>query len=279
MNMANEYPNISRFMSRIGILGIIAIIIVSLGAGCMTTTVDAGERGVKFSSFSGTDLSTTYAEGFHIHPPWTKIEQYEVRVQETLEPIVALSSNGLSITMDISVRYRPIPDELPRLHTTYGQDYFRRMIQPGLRSVAREVVGRYTPEELYSSKRTELQERIEQGVQAGVQDEFIEVSAVLIRHVELPQQIQTAIENKLKEEQEAERYEFTIQKERLEAERKEIEAEGEARYQRIISESLSPQYLRFKGIEATRELSRSDNSKVVVIGGGDDGLPLILGGQ
>lgn len=277
--MANEYPNIARFMSRIGVLGIIAVILVALGAGCMTTTVGAGERGVKFSSFSGTDLSTTYEEGFHVHAPWTEIVSYEVRVQETLEPIVALSNNGLSISMDISVRYRPIPDELPQLHTTYGQDYYRRMIQPGLRSVAREVVGRYTPEELYSTKRTELQTGIEAGVRSGVEGDHIEISAVLIRHVELPQQIQTAIENKLEEEQEAERYEFTIQKERLEAERKQIEAEGEARYQRIISESLSPQYLRFKGIEATRELSRSENSKVVVIGGGDDGLPLILGGQ
>ena len=277
--MASEYPNIARFVSRIGVLGVIAIVIVSLGAGCMTTTVGAGQSGVKFSSFSGTDLSQTYGEGFHVHAPWTNIEKYEVRVQETLEPIVALSSNGLSIKMDISVRYRPIPDDLPALHTTYGTDFFRKMVQPSLRSVAREVVGRYTPEELYSSKRTELQRQIESGVQAGVEGQFIEVSAVLIRHVELPPQIQTAIENKLKEEQEAERYEFTIEKERLEAQRKEIEAEGEARYQRIITESLSPQFLRFKGIEATKELAESGNSKVVVIGGGDDGLPLILGGQ
>ena len=275
--MAAEYPNIAKFISRMGVLGVFAIVLVSLGAGCMTTTVGAGQAGVKFSAFSGTDLSMMYGEGFHLHAPWTTIERYEVRVQETLEPIVALSSNGLSIKMDISVRYRPIPDDLPALHTTYGTDYFRKMVQPALRSVAREVVGRYTPEELYSSKRTELQNQIETGVQSGVEGQFIEVSAVLIRHVELPPQIQTAIENKLKEEQEAERYQFTIQKERLEAQRKEIEAEGEARYQRIITQSLSPQFLRFKGIEATRQLAESDNSKVVVIGSGDDGLPLILG--
>jgi regulator of protease activity HflC (stomatin/prohibitin superfamily) len=277
--MATEYPNIARFASRIGVLAVVALVVFSLGAGCMTTTIGAGERGVKFSSFSGTDLSQTYAEGFHLHAPWTTIERYDVRVAETLEPIVALSSNGLSIKMDISVRYRPIADDLPSLHTTYGQDYFRKMVQPALRSVAREVVGRYTPEELYSSKRTELQGQIESGVQEGVDGQFIEVSTILIRHVELPSQIQTAIENKLKEEQEAERYEFTIEKERLEAQRKEIEAEGEARFQRIITQSLSPQFLRFKGIEATRELANSENSKVVVIGSGEDGLPLILGGQ
>jgi regulator of protease activity HflC (stomatin/prohibitin superfamily) len=277
--MANEYPNIARFASRIGVLAVAALVLLGLGGGCMTTTIGAGEAGVKFSSFTGTDLSQTYGEGFHLHAPWTTIQRYDVRVSETLEPIVALSSNGLSIKMDISVRYRPISSDLPALHTTYGQDYFRKMVQPSLRSVAREVVGRYTPEELYSSKRTELQRQIESGVKNGVDGQFIEVSAVLIRHVELPPQIQTAIENKLKEEQEAERYEFTIRKERLEAERKEIEAEGEARYQTIITESLSPQFLRFKGIEATRELARGENSKVVVIGSGSDGLPLILGGQ
>jgi regulator of protease activity HflC (stomatin/prohibitin superfamily) len=277
--MANEYPNIAQFVSKMGVLGIIAIILVSLGAGCMATTVGAGEQGVKFSKFTGTDHSMTYGEGLNLHAPWANIEKYDVRVQETIEPIVALSSNGLSIKMDISIRYRPIASDLPALHTTYGRDYFRRMVQPALRSVAREVVGRFTPEELYSTKRSELQGQIEEGVRGTVEGEFIEIAAVLIRHVELPPQIRAAIENKLEEEQEAERYEFTIQKERLEAQRKEIEAMGEATYQRIITESLTPQFLRFKGIAATLELASSPNSKVVIVGSGDDGLPLILGGQ
>lgn len=277
--MANPYPNVARFMSRIGVLGIFAIVVVALGAGCMTTTIGAGELGVKFSSFSGTDLQDTYGEGFHLHAPWAQIVPYDVKIQERLEEISALSSNGLSINMEISIRYRPHSQTLPQLHTTYGIDFFRKLVQPELRSVAREVVGRYTPEELYASKRSELQAQIGQGVKTNVEDEFIIVEAVLIRHVELPAQIQTAIENKLKEEQEAERYQFTIQKERLEAERKQIEAEGEASYQRIITQSLSPQFLRFKGIEATRELAESSNSKVVVIGSGSDGLPLILGNQ
>jgi regulator of protease activity HflC (stomatin/prohibitin superfamily) len=277
--MANPYPNVARLISRLGVLGILAVVIFAMGAGCMTTTIGAGELGVKFSSFSGTDLETKYAEGFHVHAPWAEIVRYDVKIQERLEEITALSSNGLSIKMDISIRYRPRAETLPQLHTTYGVDFFRKLIQPELRSVAREVVGRYTPEELYASKRSELQTQIGEGVKARVADEFVQVDAVLIRHVELPVQIQQAIENKLKEEQEAERYQYTIQKERLEAERKQIEAEGEATYQRIITESLSPQFLRFKGIEVTRELAQSDNSKVVVIGSGSDGLPLILGNQ
>ena len=277
--MANPYPNVARFMSRLGILGVLAVVVVALGAGCMTTTIGAGEQGVKFSSFSGTDLETTYGEGFHVHAPWASIEAYDVKIQEQLEEISALSSNGLSINMEISIRFRPLTETLPTLHTTYGTDYFRKLVQPELRSAAREVVGRYLPEELYASKRSELQAQIGAGVKARVEQEYIIVDAVLIRHVELPDQIQTAIENKLKEEQEAERYQYTIQKERLEAERKQIEAQGEATYQRIITESLSPQFLRFKGIEVTRELAQSDNAKVIVIGSGADGLPLILGNQ
>jgi regulator of protease activity HflC (stomatin/prohibitin superfamily) len=108
----------------------------------------------------------------------------------------------------------------------------------------------------------------------------VDIEAVLIRDVRLPRQIQAAIENKLKEEQEAERYEFTLEKERLEAQRKEIEARGEAEYQRIITESLSPAFLRFKGIEATQRLAESSNAKTVIVGGSETGgLPIILGGQ
>ncbi len=141
------------------------------------------------------------------------------------------------------------------------------------------MVGEYTPEQLYSSKRTELQDSIFARMRESVEDDFVLIEAVLIRDVRLPDQIKVAIENKLKEEQEAERYEFTIAKERLEAQRKKIEAEGEAEFQRIITQSLTSQFLRFKGIEATQELANSTNAKTVIIGSGSDGLPLILGGQ
>jgi regulator of protease activity HflC (stomatin/prohibitin superfamily) len=143
----------------------------------------------------------------------------------------------------------------------------------------REIVGQYTPEELYSTKRLELQTQILSRVKQTVEAQFVRVEAILIRDVRLPDQIQTAIENKLKEEQEAQRYEFTLQKEKLEADRKRIEAEGEAEYQRIITQQLSPAFLRFKGIEATEKLANSENTKTIIVGSGQDGLPLILGGQ
>lgn len=245
----------------------------------MTTTIGSGEGAVKYSVFGGTDLEKRYGEGLQIHAPWVNLIRYDVRVQEQLEDVDALSSNGLSIGMDASIRWRPEAGNLPNLHVTYGEDYYRKLVQPELRSAVREIVGQYTPEELYSTRRTELQEAIFAQVRDAVSGEDVTVDAVLIRDVTLPDQIRGAIENKLKEEQEAERYQFTLEKERLEAERKEIEATGQAEYQRIITQSLSNQFLRFKGIEATQALANSPNSKTVVIGSGGDGLPIILGNQ
>ncbi len=277
--MANTYPNLTKafIWSSIGI--VIFLIIAAMGTGCMTTTLNSGEAGVRYSPFGGTDLTTTYGEGLQLHAPWVTVIKYNVRVDEQLENMTALSSNGLSIATEVSIRWRPDAEKLPLLHTTYGNDYYRKLIQPELRSVVREVVGEYTPEQLYSSKRTELQEQIFARVQESLQENFVRIEAILIRDVRLPDQIKGAIEEKLKEEQEAERYEFTIQKERLEAQRKKIEAEGEAEFQRIITASLTSQFLRFKGIEATQQLATSTNAKTVIIGSGSDGLPLILGGQ
>ncbi|MDE2731955.1 MAG: prohibitin family protein [Bacteroidota bacterium] len=268
-----------RLFTRGIVLLVVVLIIISMAAGCMTTTIISGQAGVKYTPFGGTDTTRVYGEGLNVHAPWVDVIRYDMRVQEKLENMEALSSNGLSIGTEVSVRWRPQAERLPKLHVNYGIDYYRKLIGPELRSVVREVIGQFTPEELYSSRRTELQEEIYTRVRNSVREDDVVVEAILIRDVRLPEQIKVAIENKLKEEQEAERYEFTIEKERLEAERKRIEAEGEAAYQSIITASLTTQFLRFKGIEATQQLANSPNSKTVIVGGGDDGLPLILGGQ
>lgn len=279
--MANEYPNVTRALARLATGALIFLIVAGVAGGCMTTTINSGQGAVKYSIFGGTDLDKQYAEGIQVHAPWVNLIRYDLRVQEQIEEITALSSDGLGIGMDVSVRWRPRAEVLPQLHVTYGTDYYRKLVQPELRSAVREIVGQFTPEELYSSRRTELQTQILERVEGVVEDEFVEVNAVLIRNVNLPQQIQDAIARKLEEEQEAERYEFTLQKEQLEAERKEIEATGQATYQRIITESLSPDFLTFKGIEATQALANSPNSKTVIVGGGGsgNGLPVILGNQ
>lgn len=275
----NNYPNVQRAAVRFGTIAVLFILIVSIAGGCMTTSISSGESAVKYSVFGGTDLDKQYGEGLQIHAPWVNLINYDLRIQEQLEDITALSSNGLSIGMDASIRWRPRVQELPELHVTYGQDYYRKLVQPELRSAVREIVGQYTPEELYSSRRTELQEQIFEQVRDKVEPNHVIIDAILIRDVNLPDQIRVAIENKLKEEQEAERYEFTLQKEALEAQRKEIEATGQAEYQRIITASLSAQFLRYKGIEATQQLANSPNAKTVIIGSGSDGLPIILGNQ
>lgn len=273
----NNYQNISRAASRMAVFGVIALVIILVFGGLMSTNIRSGESAVRYSVFGGTDLEKIYGEGLKIYPPWVTLIRYDVRVQEKLEPLTALTSNGLQIAMDVSIRWRPERETLPVLHTTYGRDYYTKLVQPELRSAVRETVGQFTPEQLYSSKRQELQKTIFEFVRDKAAEQYVIVDAVLLRDVTLPDQIKTAIENKLKEEQEAQRYEFTLLKEGLEAQRKKIEAEGEAEYQRIITLSLSPEFLRFKGIEATQELASSPNAKTVIVGSGKDGLPLILG--
>ena len=148
---------------------------------------------------------------------------------------------------------------------------------PQIRAVARSVVGRYTPEQLYSTKRDAIQNEIFEETQKVVKDQYIQLNAVLVRDVTLPQAIKEAIERKLKQEQEALEYEFRIAKSIQEAERQRIDAEGKAKANRILSASLSKLILQEKGIEATLLLAQSPNSKVIVIGSGDSGMPIILG--
>jgi len=273
----NQYPNITQFAIKASSFLFIGLIIAAVAGGCMTTTIRAGEGAVKFSPFGGTDLEIQYSEGLQFHAPWVGLTRYNLKIQERLEISEALSSNGLQIGLDVTIRWRPIASDLPQLHTTYGEGYYTSLIQPELRSALREIVGQFTPEELYSTKRTEVETDIFDEVASAVDGRFVEIDAVLVRDIRLPAQIRQAIESKLEEEQEAERYEFTIAKERLEAQRKEIEANGQAEYQRIIVASLTDQFLRFKGIEATLALATSPNAKTVIVGGGQDGLPLILG--
>jgi regulator of protease activity HflC (stomatin/prohibitin superfamily) len=157
-----------------------------------------------------------------------------------------------------------------------GQDYINQLIIPEIRSTVRQVAGRFTAEEIYSTKRSEVELAIidEAGVKLG--NNYIDMRALLIRSIKLPQDIKNAIESKLKQEQEALAYQFKLEKEKSEAERKRIAAEGESRANKIINASLTTNLLRMRGIEATVKLSESPNAKTVIIGSGKDGMPLIL---
>ena len=173
--------------------------------------------------------------------------------------------NGLSIKIDLLFRYNPIHNKIGYLHDEIGRNYVERIVKPEIRSVTREVIGNYLPEELYSTKREAIEDEIETLTRAKVEPKYITLDAILIGDVTLPQTLRTAIEQKLKQEQEALEYDLKIQKARKEAERKEIEANGIAEFQKIVNRTITPQLLKWKGVEATQEISKSQNSKVIVM--------------
>jgi len=251
------------------------VILISKSA----VTIDSGKAGVLYKTFGGGVVTDEppLGEGFHVVAPWNKVFIYEVRQQEVLEKMNVLSSNGLDIKLEASAWFEPVRSKLGLLHQEKGEEYIQRVLLPTIRSAARSVVGRYTPEQLYSSKRDAIQQEIFDETQKIVKDEYIQLNEILVRDVTLPPTIKDAIERKLKQEQESLEYEFRLVTAKKEAEKVTIEAQGKADANRILSASLNDQILKDKGIDATLKLSESPNSKVVIIGGGDGGMPIILG--
>ena len=242
-------------------------------------TIGSGDAGVLFRTFGGGVVTDgpPMGEGFHIVAPWNKVFVYETRQQEVFEKMQVLSSNGLRIKLGASVWFEPKREFLGKLHQEKGTEYIQRVLLPTIRSAARSVVGRYTPEQLYSSKRDAIQAEIYEETKKIVDGQYIQLNEVLVRDITLPATIKEAIQRKLKQEQESLEYEFRLVTARKEAEKVTIEAQGKADANRILSASLNDKILRDKGIDATLELAESPNSKVIIIGGGDSGLPLILG--
>ena len=258
------------------IIGLVLLIVLITKSA---VTIDSGEAGVLFKTFGEGVVvdEPPMGEGFHIVAPWNKVFVYEVRQQELFEKMKVLSSNGLEIQIDASAWYEPVYNELGNLHQSLGQGYLQRVIQPAIRSAARSVVGRYTPEQLYSSKRDAIQDEIFAETKKILEKQYVQLNEVLVRDVTLPNTIKEAIERKLRQEQESLEYEFRLVTAAKEAEKVIIEAKGKAESNRILSASLTDKILQDKGIDATIKLSESPNSKVIVIGSGDSGMPLILG--
>ena len=259
------------------IVAVVLFIVITKSA----VTIDSGEAGVLFKTFGEGVVvdEPPLGEGFHIVAPWNKVFVYEVRQQEILEKMNVLSSNGLDIVLEASVWFQVDFKNLGRLHQEKSEMYKERVLLPAIRSAARSVVGRYTPEQLYSSKRDAIQQEIFEETRKIVTDQFIQLNEVLVRDVTLPSTIKDAIERKLKQEQESLEYEFRLITADKEAQKQIIEAQGKADANRILSASLNSMILQDKGIEATIKLSESPNSKVIVIGSGDSGMPIILGNQ
>jgi len=262
------------------VMGVVGLIFVVMFGSSMFVTINPGQKGVLFKTLGeGLDKDYVYGQGLHVIAPWNDMIVYDVKETETFEKMEVLSKNGLSIKIDLSILHHPVQDKIGYLHDNIGKNYLEKIIKPAVRSVTREVIGNYLPEELYSTKRTEIEQEIYDQTNVIVVDKYINLPAIYIRDVTLPQTLKTAIEQKLKQEQESLEYEFKIDKARKEAERKEIEANGIAKFQKIVNQTITPQLLKWKGVEATQEIAKSSNAKVIVIGNGDGDLPIILGGQ
>lgn len=262
-----------------GIVIFLLLMVVLIFSNATFLTIDAGERGVIFKRFGGgLDTEHIYTPGFHIIAPWNNMYLYDVREKQIEEEMEVLSSNGLNIKVDITVRVNPQYEKIGFLHETFGKDYLTSLVRPEVRSSVRKIIGQFTPEELYSTRRDEVQQLIQGDLEKSLKNNYVELRASLIRGINLPEKVKTAIEEKIEAEQSALKYEYILAQERREAERKIIEAEAKAESNRILNASLTDNILRDKGIEATLELANSPNSKVIVVGdSGNGGLPLILG--
>ncbi len=239
-------------------------------------SIHSGERGVLYRRFfGGTVTDHTYNEGFHLLWPWDKMYVYEVRAQQFEHQFDVLSEDGLRITVKISIRYRPKIDQLGILHKEIGPEYVERILVPEVQSALRVLIGQYDPEEIYQTQRSIIENAVKESL-LQVAEEYIELDDLLIKSIELPPMVRQAIERKLTQEQVAKEFEYRLMQAEQEAKRKKIEAQGIRDFQDIVSEGISNQFLRWHGIEATLELAKSPNSKIIIIGGPSDGLPLIL---
>lgn len=259
---------------------VIALIVVIALSSSIFYTIQANERAVLFKKFAGgLDKENVIQPGFHVKAPWNDLITFDVAESKAEETMDVLDKSGLSIQVDVSVRFYPKFERIGHIYERFRLGYINTLVIPEVRSTVRQVMGRYTAEEIYSTKRADVETaiRTETAEVLGNDTNNVEMTALLIRSINLPEKIKQAIESKLQQEQEALAYQFRLDKEKSEAERKEIAAEGEATANKIVNSSLTPNLLKMRGIEATLKLAESQNAKVVVIGQGDDGLPLILG--
>jgi regulator of protease activity HflC (stomatin/prohibitin superfamily) len=259
------------------IISFVVLFVVILLSSSLFLTLRPGERGVIFDRFTGLKKDDIYNPGFHVKAPWNDMIVYDVTEAKVEETMDVLDKSGLSVKVDVSLRFYPIYDRIGYLHEIFRKDHINRLVIPEARSMVRKVMGRYTAEEIYSTKRSEVEEAIIHETEDVLKRNNIIMTALLIRSINLPEQIKNAIESKLQQEQEALAYQYRLDREKSEAERKRIQAEGEARANQIINSSLTSSLLKMRGIEATMKLAESENAKVVIIGSGSDGLPLILG--
>jgi len=258
-------------------LAIVIVLAILILIGNPFRVIPAGHVGVK--DFFGMVSSSVLTPGVHFVLPFTKVVKMSIKTQEVKETAEVPSKEGLTMDLEGSLLFRLDPVKAPEIYRTIGPDYLEIAVHPQIRSAIREVTATYEAKALYSAERDKIARETLELFRKMSEGRGIITEAVLLRKIGLPAVVANAIQEKLKREQEAEQMKFVLQKESQEAERKRIEAQGVADFQRIVASGISQQLLEWKGIEATEKLALSANTKVVVIGNSKSGLPIILGGE
>src|SRR5258707_4980789 len=241
----------------------------------MVIYIQSGHAGVYYSLlFGGTDTRHIRKEGIQFKLPWDNIFDYDVRIQQLTYRYSVISSDGLTLQFNTSVRWGPRLESLGQLQKQIGPDYAQKIVIPETQTALREVVGNTPIDQIYSTNVVILQRAVVRAVEE-ISGKYISIDNILITDIEIPEALKKAIEAKVTQNQNSLQYDYVLSVAKKEAERKRIEAEGIRDFQEIVTPGISENFLRWKGIEATLDLARSDNSKVVVIGA-QNGLPLIL---
>jgi len=239
------------------------------------TIIPAGHTGV--IDFLGYVSDNTLKPGVNIVNPMANVEKMSIQTQELKEVMSVPSKEGLSVNLEISLLFKLDSEKANDIYKTVGPNYAEIILVPQFRSVVRGVTARYEAKALYTASREKLASEILIELENLVGPRGIIVEQAPLRQIQLPERLTKSIEEKLQAEQESQRMEFVLTREKQEADRKRIEAKGIADFQEIVSKGISEQLLKWKGIEATEKLANSQNTKVVIIGSGKDGLPIILG--
>ena len=269
----NTKKRMQKSEANFAFIGMIVAIIVAL-LQCFTI-IPAGHTGV--IDFLGYVSDNTLKPGVSLVNPMAKVEKMSIKTQEIKEVMNVPSEEGLGVELEISLLFKLNPDKANEIYKTVGPNYTEIILVPQFRSVVRDVTARYEAKALYTASREKLAGEIVVELEKLVGPRGITIEQAPLRQITLPSRLKQSIEEKLQAEQESQRMQFVLQRESQEADRKRIEAKGIADFQEIVSKGISEQLLKWKGIEATEKLAGSSNTKVVVIGSGKDGLPLILG--
>jgi prohibitin 1 len=261
-------------LARNAILLLIVVVLIAIGGP--VAVVPAGHVGVK--DFFGSVSPNVLPPGVHLIVPFTRVHKMSVRTEELKETAEVPSKEGLMMDLEGSVLYRLDPAKAAEVYKTVGANFAEVIVIPQVRSAIREITASYDAKALYSSEREKVARETQELVKKMTDGRGVIIDSVLLRKIGLPAIVANAIQEKLKREQESEQMKFVLAKEQQEAERKRIEAQGIADFQKIVAQGISPQLLEWKGIEATEKLAMSPNTKVVVVGNPKSGLPFILGG-